>query len=439
MKTKTLVVAEIAIVLCSLFLVALPAIATDQTTQKVSANTITTANDEQYYPGELDVFGNANEDDTIDMRDTTYIKLVIFGKKPKTDFADANYDGKVSMLDVGQTKLIILGKERKLAFIDTFGKTVTIDKPLERIVALYYTGVDAIRLLGAKDRIVGVDDLILGYSTLFPDLSKLPCVGNRQDPDVEKILVLEPDAVILGSLYHAPKLEEDLKGTNIDIIRVFPYNVETIRQDIKKLGYILDEEENANKYLEWCDKYNDGIKEIVSGIPEEEKPKVFWTRGAVTGTLMTTAKNTAEHEAIVLAGGKNIAADVVGEYSAVVEIEWVAEQNPDVFIGRSGGGYRYTLDESGFMEYRNEIVNHIAFENIEAVKSNRVYILSVIITRAPMHIPGAVYLAKWFHPTLFEDWDPQAIHQEYIDEFCPGLDFDVRMQGIFVYPPPEEW
>jgi iron complex transport system substrate-binding protein len=56
------------------------------------------------------IHGNANGDDVLDMRDVTYIKLVIFGKKPATTFADANYDGKISMLDLGQTKLIILGR-----------------------------------------------------------------------------------------------------------------------------------------------------------------------------------------------------------------------------------------------------------------------------------------------------------------------------------------
>ena len=40
----------------------------------------------------LQIYGNANEDDTIDMRDVTYIKLVIFGKKSSTKFCDANYD-----------------------------------------------------------------------------------------------------------------------------------------------------------------------------------------------------------------------------------------------------------------------------------------------------------------------------------------------------------
>jgi iron complex transport system substrate-binding protein len=64
------------------------------------------------------IYGNANEDEVLDMRDVTYIKLVIFGKKPATTFADANNDGKISMLDIGQTKLIILGKEKMLTLVD---------------------------------------------------------------------------------------------------------------------------------------------------------------------------------------------------------------------------------------------------------------------------------------------------------------------------------
>jgi uncharacterized membrane protein YeiB len=85
-KTKTIALVEIAIVLCSVFLVALPAIAAEQTTQKVSATEITTASEDDFV---LDIYGNGNEDDTIDMGDVVYTKLAIFGKKPKTELCDA--------------------------------------------------------------------------------------------------------------------------------------------------------------------------------------------------------------------------------------------------------------------------------------------------------------------------------------------------------------
>ena len=102
MRDKKMVLLEIVVVLCLLFLEALPVIAAEQEMQKVSASEVKASDDFV-----LGIYGNANEDDTIDMRDVTYIKLVIFGKKPETDLCDANYDGRVSMLDVVQTLSLI--------------------------------------------------------------------------------------------------------------------------------------------------------------------------------------------------------------------------------------------------------------------------------------------------------------------------------------------
>ncbi len=54
--------------------------------------------------------------------------------------------------------------------------------------------------------------------------------------------------------------------------------------------------------------------------------------------------------------------------------------------------------------------------------------------RVPITI---AYMAKWFYPDLFDDLDPQALHQEYIDDFC-GINYDVAEHGVFIYPPLEE-
>jgi hypothetical protein len=76
MKTKTnLNKLLTAIVLCMLLLVALPGIAAAQEDET------------------LDIYGNANEDDTIDMRDFTYTARMILWLEDETTLADANYDG----------------------------------------------------------------------------------------------------------------------------------------------------------------------------------------------------------------------------------------------------------------------------------------------------------------------------------------------------------
>ena len=75
---------------------------------------------------------------------------------------------------------------------------------------------------------------------------------------------------------------------------------------------------------------------------------------------------------------------------------------------------------------------------VEAVKNGKVYVICGRFAYG-IHYPVIIaYYAKWFHPDLFEDLEPQAIHQEYIDRFCTGLDYDLDEHGVFVYPPLEE-
>ena len=161
MKNKMIVLVQIAIVLCSLFLVVIPAIAADQNQamQKTGASVITTTASEDDYV--LGIYGNANEDDTIDMGDVVYTKLAIFGKKPKTELCDAKYDGRINVLDVIQTKLIILGKEKEITIVDSADRIVTVKKPVERIIVRWSYGAEAVQLLGANDKIVGVSEYVI--------------------------------------------------------------------------------------------------------------------------------------------------------------------------------------------------------------------------------------------------------------------------------------
>ncbi|MHC1635003.1 MAG: hypothetical protein ACXQTS_00020 [Candidatus Methanospirareceae archaeon] len=179
---------------CVMFVVVslMPAVSTS--VAKITTSTTTTASSVE---GEvLKIYGNANEDDTVDMRDVTYIKLVIFGKKPKTALCDANHDGKVSGLDVVQTKLIIVGKEARLTFVDSEGEVKTIDMPVNSVIPLNSDAAEAIRVVGAAHKIVAIDSSISKKTSFFPKISTLPTIGRGFNPDIEEILAISPDIVI---------------------------------------------------------------------------------------------------------------------------------------------------------------------------------------------------------------------------------------------------
>ena len=435
-KTKILAVVEIAIVLCSLFLVALPAIAAqeqNQEMQKVSASEVTTASEDDYVLG---IYGNANEDDTIDMRDLTYVKLIFFGKKPVMELADAKYDGKINPLDFIQIKLIIVGKEKELTIADSADRVVTVKKPVKRVITITQYPAEAIRMFGEKDKIVGVGSYFTKEDIYFPELSKLPPVGSQGNPDVEAILSLNPDLVILW--WKTAELAEKLPGIPVVTLRLYkPY---IFVEELKKLGYIMDKEDRVDNYFStFHAKYIDLIKVRAEKLSKEEKPKVYVESdfgdykpyGSVSGAQMY----------IEIAGGRNIFGDLPLPGNVEVDPEEVIMRNPDIIIRhlafRHGHDVGYGVDDLSEMKSkREEIMNRPELANVTAVKKENVYIMDEGMTYGLDYPIAIIYMARWFHSDLFKDLDPQELHQEYIDRFCPGLDYDVKEHGVFVYPEP---
>jgi iron complex transport system substrate-binding protein len=420
MKTKNKVVAlfGISIVLCSLFLVALP------------ATTIAAEQDDFV----LSVYGNANEDDTIDMRDLTYVKLIFFGKKSETELADAKYDGKINPLDFIQIKLIIVGKEKELTIVDTADRIETLNKPIRRIVGGNF-GI--LRSLG-----IDLKDIVVGrYSqvdlAVYPELSsKLLDVGSGWTPDIEKILGLNPNAVFLqppgGPFDTTPTLDK-LESAGISVLCFKGQTPEIHREEVKKLGYIFDRCEEAEKYLDWRGNIMNSITEKVELIPEEDKVKVYFESYKPYTTY-------PRYGYIAETGGKDIFA---GEPGGSVDPEAVIDRNPDIIVkvAYPGGGFDKDADDTAELKaLRDEIMSRVELQEVAAVKNGRVYVItSYLLLYLPHcnHIEcfQMAYLAKWFHPELFENLDPKAIHQEYLTEF-QRMDIDLDKQGVFVYPEP---
>ena len=438
MKTKIIML--IGIALCTMLLVS-PAIGSDADT--------------------LWIYGNANEDDTIDMRDLTYVKLIFFGKKPETELADAKYDGRINPLDFIQIKLIIVGKEKEITVVDGIGEAVTVKKPVERTIAVWTDNAELMRILNAKDKVVGVDYGISKMEIQFPELSKLPCVGPIGfEPDFEAILSLNPD-LLLAFYTTTAKMKEKFPGVAVVFLGLYYPDLSNptgskFTDGVRKLGYILDRKEAAEAYINWRIDWIDKIKPRTEGLSEGEKPRVFIcsAKSIIVGekTFSTYGKSDTLSQMCILAGGKNIAEDlpefVQDVYTITVDPEWVIEQNPDIIIvhachytwggGTLGPSLGYEEDDpTGVKEgLRDELMNRPELANVNAVKTGNVYIISGNYRNdVAGGLTGAAYMARLFHPDLFEDVDPEAIHQEFLE--LQHFDYDLDEHGIFFYPPIE--
>ena len=251
-------------------------------------------------------------------------------------------------------------------------------------------------------------------------------------------MALQPDTVFLRADSRADSLQRALESADpsISVLRFWYINPDLYPDEVKKFGYIFGKVSEAEECMDWY--VVNTIKEKVDSISEEDKPKVYFEVGNPYSIW-------GEHAGIANAGGIDIFADQFRGASAVVNAEDVMERNPDIIVKVlwPGGGYGLDVDDTAELKAaREDIMNRPELQNVKAVKNKRVYIITPHIWThyavcGCRHFVQIAYMAKWFHPELFEDLDPQAIHQEYLTDF-QGLDIDLAEKGVFVYPPLEE-
>jgi len=124
-----------------------------------------------------------------------------------------------------------------------------------------------------------------------------------------------------------------------------------------------------------------------------------------------------------------------------IEPEFIVKENPE-YIFKAVGSWEsgYHVDNTSAMAaYQEQVTNRTELANAIAVREDNVHCMSYwILIGAGNNVIGTAYVAKLLHPDLFEDIDPVAIHQEYVDRFC-RIDFNVEEKGAFLYPPYDRW
>lgn len=385
------------------------------------------------------IFGNANLDDTIDESDIAYVRDVIAGKSTSTELSDTNRDGIVDDDDIVLIEKIINSTEDHLdlkAFtIYDKAKIVTVPMPVEKIIILNLACAEAIRCIKAEDKVIAIGSSTVEGSNkdFFSDLSSLPTVGKWSDPDIESILRLQPDLVIADlRTPDTEKLEDKLQGSGIGVIRMGFTYPDYSQAEMMALGYILGKRDEAKEYTNFAGDYIDLIEQRISSIPEKERPVVYPIYYTSDNLWKSGSNGSIVDMLCGLAGGSNIVHNLTGGTGGMyptVDPEWVVKENPEIiFTWSSPGGYSVTNDTQ-MKELWTSIAKAPELSQVDAAKNERIYLMTTEITSRPRWFVGLAYLAKWMHPDLFKDLDPEAIHKKYLEKYQ-----GVNYQGSFVYP-----
>ncbi|MDD3656096.1 MAG: ABC transporter substrate-binding protein [Atribacterota bacterium] len=258
--------------------------------------------------------------------------------------------------------------ERTVTITDMSGDTVTITGEVKRIVNLWPAGTSSFFVMGAGELIVGLavnnPGTMNSWTQLFyPDCVNIPALGGIT-PSIENLINLEPDLVIIHPTTAASGLAQQIRDVGIPAININFSDYATMIQAYTILGEVLGGE-YQDKLNHWCSAVEiklEKVREVTSGISENNRPVVYYIAGQTSSVNTTMAAGSIISDWIGSAGGNN-AAEVMKLSSGEVTPEAIWDLNPDLII--CAGVYQHVN--------KNALENTDGWKDLKALSNNRLY------------------------------------------------------------------
>ncbi|NLU10479.1 MAG: cobalamin-binding protein [Tepidanaerobacter acetatoxydans] len=273
-----------------------------------------------------------------------------------------------------------------ITLTDQMGREVTIEKLPERIISLAPSNTEILFTLGLEDRIVGVTDFCD-----YPEAAKSKeKIGGFSEPNIEKIISLQPDLILATSMHQKPV--EELEKLNVPSVVLDPKDFEDVFTSIEIIGKATGQDDKAAAIVGDLKARVKDVDDKVIKLTEDERPKVYYE--IWPSPITTAGPGTFVNDIIQRAGGENIAKDAKKAYPQYSQ-EMIVAKNPDIIIFSHHGSSNQSAED---------ILNRQGWESIEAIKNNKVfYVEENLVQRAtPRLVDGLEQLAMMMHPELFK-------------------------------------
>lgn len=208
-------------------------------------------------------------------------------------------------------------------FLDALGTPLAFDKPPERIVSLIPSITELLFSLGLDERIVGVTK----FCTHPPEgVAKKIKIGGEKDPDLQKILDLQPDLVVANVEENRREDVEALRAAGIPVFVTYPRTVQEGIELIRILGRLTETVPVAGAMAGPIEQV---YRETVEQTRNRRPARVFcpiWRK-----PYMSINRDTYVHDMIRVSGGENIFQDRPERYPKT-SLEEVEQLRPEVIL-----------------------------------------------------------------------------------------------------------
>lgn len=273
-------------------------------------------------------------------------------------------------------------------------------------------------------------EIYAAFVERFPALDGVPRTpSSAAEFNVEAVLAAAPEIAIV-SLGSGPSDAQvaQLEGAGVSVafIDFFTHPFQNQAASLRLLGEIIGRQEQAEAYTAFRAAKLALIETRVAAIPEAQRPSVFLEAHAGNGPDCCNSPgrgNVGDYIAFV--GGRNIGADAIEGAFGKLNLEYVIDRNPDVYIAtggphleRAGGfviGPQYSAEQSRASLQR--VAGRRGIASLAAIANGRTHGLSHQLLNSPIDIVATEVLARWIHPEVFADLDPRTTLDEINTRF----------------------
>lgn len=280
----------------------------------------------------------------------------------------------------------VLAQEFPIEYTDDLDREITVEQEVQRIISLAPAVTEIIYALGLEDKLVAVSS-----ACDYPEqaLTKED-VGRIDEPNIEKIVALEPDLVIAESVTKIETLKR-LSELGIKNIGFKPGSINDTIKMIEDISHLLSAEEKGAEISKEMDTEYQRLKNLVEQkLENKARPRVFYQ--IWSDPLYTAGGGTFIDSLIADAGGYNIAREAGGSWPTY-NSESIIAADPEVYISSEHS----TPTGLTLAELRQKDI----FREVSAFKNDRLYLVNQDLVNRPS--PRIIEGYKEFIRAIFPD------------------------------------
>ncbi|MEJ4045577.1 ABC transporter substrate-binding protein [Erwinia sp. SLM-02] len=332
---------------------------------------------------------------------------------------------------------------------DVSGRKVEIKSEVKRVIlgegrqiyllAAFDTGAPFQRVVGWRDDLPKADfDTYQIYAEKYPQIKKLPTFGGAKDGtfNVEQALTLKPDLVLMNLESKAAtdesKLTEKLDKLGIPVVfidfREKPF--ENAEKSIRIMGQLVGKPERAEEIVAFRQRQIDIVTDRLKNFTGK-RPEVMLDRaGGYTEECCMSFGDENFGRMVEVAGGKNIAKGLIPGTFGTLNPEQIIAARPDVVIVTGANWKNYNTaggwvgvgpgaDLAEATKRLTALMARPAFRTLPVATNGNAHAIWHQFYDSPYQFVAIQAMAKWLHPELFKDIDPDATFREFHQRFLP--------------------